>query len=200
MSRQQWRISGSRVTDDEVHGRVMRARTDIATVLSGVLDDDVDLARIYALHGQHAPQSTDPTAPEQDDDRGQVQVVCDHIAMLETTLAQASKPGGASMEAGFYLAAARRFLFELRSGLAGRSLTAEDAFRLLTTVRHDLQEADRTLRAEQRLPLAVPILARLGELRELTRELTGQMEALTDQVMRLFGRSKDPAVIPVPQH
>jgi hypothetical protein len=200
VSRQRWHIRGSRTTDDEVRARVMRARTDIAAVLAGVLDDDAGLARIYALHGQHAPQGTGAAAPGQDDDSGQVQVVCDRIAMLETTLAQASKPGGASMEAGFYLAAARRFLFELRSGLAGRSLTAEDAFRLLTTVRHDLQEADQTLRDEQRLPLAGPVLARLGELQELTRELTGQMDSLTEQVMRLFGRSKNPAVVPVPQH
>jgi hypothetical protein len=189
VSRQWWRISGSRITEDEVRSRVMRARADIAAVLSGVLDDDADLARIYALHGQHAPQDT---SAGQGDDSDQVQVVCDRIAMLETTLAQASRPGEVSMEAGFYLSAARRFLFELRSGLAGRSLTAEDAFRLLTTVRHDLQEADQTLRDEQRLPVAGPVLAGLGELRELTRELTGQMDALTEQVMRLFGRSKDP--------
>jgi len=199
VTRQRWRISGSRITEDEVRGRVMRARADIVAVLSGILDDDADLARIYALHGQHAPQDTGAAAG-QGDDSGQVQVVCDRIAMLETTLAQASRPGEVSMEAGFYLSAARRFLFELRSGLGGHSLTAEDAFRLLTTVRHDLQEADQTLRAEQRLPLAGPMLARLGELRELTRELTGQMETLTEQVMRLFGRSKDPAVVPAPQH
>ena len=61
---------------------------------------------------------------------------------------------GPAMEAGFYLAAARRFLFEPRSGLADRSLAGEDAFRLLSTVRHDLQQADTTLGCEQRLALA----------------------------------------------
>lgn len=200
MSRQRWRISGVRITEDEVNAWVATARADIAAVLAEVLDDDDGLARIYLLHGQQPPPSTSEAAPAEDDESGQVQTVCDRIAMLETTLAQAARPGGPSMEAGFYLSAARRFLFELRSGLAGRSLAAEDAFRLLSTVRHDLQEADRTLRAEQRLSLAEPLLARLGELRELTRELTGQMDVLTEQVMRLFGRSKDPAVIPAPQH
>lgn len=200
MSRQRWRISGARITEEEVNARVATARADIAAVLAEVLDDDAGLARIYALHGQQAPPSISDAAPAEDDQSGQVQAVCDRIAMLETTLAQAARPGGPSMEAGFYLSAARRFLFELRSGLAGRSLAAEDAFRLLSTVRHDLQEADRTLHAEQRLPLAEPVLVRLGELRELTRELTGQMDPLTEQVMRLFGRSKDPAVVPAPQH
>ena len=61
-------------------------------------------------------------------------MVCDRIAMLETTLAQAARPGGPSMQAGMYLEMARGFLFELRSGLAGRDLSAEDAFRLLSTV------------------------------------------------------------------
>jgi hypothetical protein len=200
VSRERWRISGTRITEDEVNARVATARADIAAVLAEVLDDDAGLARIYALHGQQPPPSTSEATPAEDDESGQVQTVCDRIAMLETTLAQAARPGGPSMEAGFYLSAARRFLFELRSGLAGRSLAAEDAFRLLSTVRHDLQEADRTLRAEQRLPLAEPVPTRLGELRELTRELTGQMDALTEQVMRLFGRSKDPAVVPAPQH
>ena len=104
------------------------------------------------------------------------------------------------MQAGFYLTAARQFLFELRSGLAGRNLAAEDAFRLLSTVSHDLQEAGRTLRGEQRLPLAVPVLTRLGELQDLTTELAGQMDTLTEQVMRLFGHSEDPAVVPAPSH
>jgi len=201
MSRRWWRISDARITEDEVNRRVAIARADIAAVLAEVLDDDAGLARIYALHGQQAPPSASETAPDEDDtddESGQVQVVCDRIAMLETTLAQAARPGGPSMEAGLYLAAARRFLFELRSGLAGRSLAAEDAFRLLSTVRHDLQQADSTLDGEQRLPLAGPTLARLGELRELTHELSGQLDVLTEQVMRLFGRSEDPALVPAP--
>ncbi len=200
MSRQRWRISDRRITEDEVNRRAATARADIAAILAEVLDDDAGLARIYALHGQQAPQSASEAAPAEDDDEnGQVQVVCDRIAMLESTLAQAARLGGPSMEAGFYLAAARRFLFELRSGLTGRSLAGEDAFRLLSTVRHDLQQADITLEGEQRLPLAGPVLARLSELRELTRELFEQMDVLTEQVMRLFGHAEDPVVVPAPQ-
>lgn len=199
MSRQRWRTSGARITEDEVNARAATARADIAAILAEGLDNDVGLARIYALHGQQAPQDISEAAPAEDDESGQVQAVCDRIAMLETTMAQAARLGGPSMEAGFYLAAARRFLFELRSGLADRSLAGEDAFRLLSTVRHDLQQADITFGGEQRLPLAGPVLARLGELRELTRELSGQMDVLTEQVMRLFGRSEDPVVVPAPQ-
>lgn len=200
MSRQRWRISGARITEEEVSARAATARADIAMVLAEVLDDDAGLAQIYALHGQQPPLGPSEAAPAEDDDAGQVQAVCDRIAMLETTLAQAGRPGGPSMQAGFYLSAAQRFLFELRSGLASRSLAADDAFRLLSTVRHDLHEADITLESEQRLPLADPVIARLSELRELTRELAGQMDPLTEQVMRLFGRAEDPAVVPVPQH
>jgi hypothetical protein len=198
VSRQRWRIRAARITDDEVNARAATARADLAAVLAEVLDDDTGLARIYVLHGQQAPRRT-AKAPAEDDQSGQVQAVCDRIAMLETTLAQAARPGGPSMEAGFYLAAARRYLFELRSGLACRSLAAEDAFRLLSTVRHDLDQADRTLGGEQRLPLAGPVLIDLGELRELTRELAGQLKTLTEQVMRLFGHSEDPAAVPAPR-
>jgi hypothetical protein len=200
VSRQRRRIGGGRITEGEVNARVAVARADIAAVLAEALDNDAGLAQIYAVHGQRAPQGGDEAPADHDDDSGQVQVVCDRIAMLETTLTQAARPDGPSMQAGFYLTAAQRFLFELRSGLAGRSLSAQDAFRLLSTVSHDLQEADRTLRGEQRLPLASPVLTRLGEMRELTTELAGQMDALTEEVMRLFGHSKDPAVVTVPQH
>lgn len=200
MSRQRWRIGGARITEDEVNARAVTARADIAAVLSEVLDDDAGLARIYALHGQQAPKRATEAPHGEEDQSGHIRVVCDRIAMLETTLAQAARPGGPSMEAGFYLSAARRFLFELRSGLVGHSLAAEDAFRLLSTVRHDLEEADRTLGGEQRLPLARPVIVRLGELREVTRELAGQLDVLTEQVMRLFGHSEDPAVVPAPPH
>ena len=70
-----------------------------------------------------------------------------------------------SSQARMYLSRARQFLFELRSGLASRSLAAEDAFRLLSNVRHDLREADSTLRQEQQLPLGSSLLTRIGELR-----------------------------------
>jgi hypothetical protein len=200
VSRQRWRISGARITEDEVNARVAAARADIAAVLAELLDDDAGLARIYALHGQQAPAGTSEAAPAEDDESSQVQMVCDRIAMLETALAQAARPGGPSMQAGMYLDMARRFLFELRSGLAGRDLSAEDAFRLLGTVRHDLEEAVRTLRGEQWLALPRPVLAGIGEMRELTSEMTGQLAVLDEQVPRLFGRSDDPAVVPAPHH
>ncbi len=57
-----------------------------------------------------------------------------------------------------FLQMARQFLFELRSGLSHRSPSAEDAFRLLASVRHDLREADRTLSREQQLPLEKTVL------------------------------------------
>ena len=79
MSRRWWRISDARITEDEVNRRVAIARADIAAVLAEVLDDDAGLARIYALHGQQAPPSASETAPDEDDnddESGQVQVVC----------------------------------------------------------------------------------------------------------------------------
>lgn len=197
MSRRPWRIGAARITEDEVNILVTRARADITEILDDVLDNDAGLAWIYAAHGQQSPGGAAAAAPDED---GQVGAVCERIAMLETTLAQAAKPGGPSIRAAMYLEMARGFLFELRSGLASRDLSAEDAFRLLSTVRHDLEETDRTLRREQRLPLPPPVLARTGEMRELASEMAGQLAVLDEQVMRLFGHSDDPAAVPVPHH
>ena len=198
MSRRPWRIGAPRIAEDEVNTLVTRARADIAGILDDVLDNEAGLARICVAHGQQPPPRAAAAAPGGED--GQVGAVCDRIAMLETTLAQAARPGGSSVRAGMYLEMARGFLFELRSGLASHGLSADDAFRLLGTVRHDLQEADRTLRSEQRLPLPPPVLAGIGEMRELTSEMTGQLTVLDEQVMRLFGHSGDPAAVPVPHH
>ena len=151
MTRRPWRTIVARITGDQVDARVASARADIHAVLGHVLDDEEGLARIYAAHGQQPPARPGPAAIA--DEGGQVQEVCDRIAMLEITLAQAGRPDGPSSAAGTFLDMAARFLFELRSGLASRSLSADDAFRLLTSVRHDLQEADKTLGEEQQLPL-----------------------------------------------
>jgi hypothetical protein len=105
-----------------------------------------------------------------------------------------------SSTAAMYLGMARRFLFELRSGLTHRTMSADEAFRLLGSVRHDLRETGRTLDRERRLPLEAAVLARMGEMRDLTGDLTGQLDILDEQVMRLFGRCDDPAVVPVPRH
>ena len=145
VSRQRWRTGATRITDDQVNARVARARADIAAILGNVLDDEAGLARIYAMHGRQVPAAPGP-AGAGDDEGGQVQAVCDRIAMLESALAQAASPDAPSSQARMYLSMGRQFLFELRSGLASRSLAAEDAFRLLSNVRHDLREADSTLR------------------------------------------------------
>jgi len=191
-------IGAPRISEDEVNALVARARADIGAILEDVLDNEAGLAQIYAVHGQSAPPRAAAAAP--DDEGGQVGAVCDRIAMLEAALAQAGKPDSSSSLAGMYLRMASGFLFELRSGLANRDLSAEDAVRLLNNVRHDLQEADRTLRNEQRLPLPAPVLARIGEMRELTSEIAGQVAGVDEQVMRLFGRSDDPAEVPAPHH
>jgi len=196
VSRRPWRIGAARITEDEVATLVTRARDDIAGILDDVLDDEAGLAQVYAAYGRQPPLRAAAAAPAEEE--SQVGLVCDRIAMLETALAEAARPGGSSMRASMYLEMARGFLFELRSGLASRDLSAEDAFRLLNNVRHDLQEAGRLLRSEQRLPLPPPVLAGIGEKRELTSEMTGQLAALDEQVMRLFGRSDDPAAVPAP--
>ena len=196
MSGKQRRRRGSgRIDEEQVQVLVARARADIAAVLDQVLDDEAGLAAVYAHHGLMAPALA--PAPEPEDPGGAVQAVCERIAMLETALAPAGQPGGIPGQAGFYLAAARRYLAELRFGLASRDLAAGNASRLLNTIRHDLLQASQSLHHDQQLPLSPPVLARMGDLEELTGDLTRQLNDLTGPVMRLFGRSPDPALVPV---
>ena len=135
MSSLNWRPGAARLTDAQVNAMVARARADIAEILADVLDDEAGLASIYAMHGRPELSGPGPAAAVHgggdEDEGGHVGVVCDRIAMLESALAQAAR-AAASRQAGMYLGMGRRFLFELRSGLAGRSLNATDAFRLLT--------------------------------------------------------------------
>ena len=203
MSRRRWRIRGARMTDDQVRILVARDRAAIAAVLDRGSSTQAGLARIYAAHGLPAPVGRETGGlggADDDGGGGQLHAVCDQIAMLETTLAHASRLDGPSRQAGLYLSTARRFLYELRSGLAGHAITEGDASRLLTSVRHDLREADRTLRGELRLPLGADVKVRLGELRDLAADLTAQLPGLDQNVMQLFGHSDDPASVPVPQH
>ncbi len=204
MSRPNWRPGGARLTDDQVNAMVARTRADISEILADVLDDEAGLASIYAMHGRPAPAGPGPAAAGgnggADDEGGQVAAVCDRIAMLESALAQAARAAVPSRQAGMYLGMGRRFLFELRSGLAGRNLSAADAFRLTTSVRHDLREADGTLRRELQLPLGRGVLTQLAESRELVVDLAGQVDSLGGQVMKLFGRSDQASAVPVPQH
>jgi hypothetical protein len=190
-----WRRGATPLTEDQVQAMVTRARADIGEILHGTLDHEGGLARIYAMHGQQPPARP---APAGEDDGGQVQAVCDRIAMLEATLTQVSKTGGPSGEASMYLRMGRQFLSELRTGLAARSLSSEDAFRLLTSVQHDLREAGRTLRGEQRLPLPADVLARNAEMQEVLDGLAGHLEGVHEQVRRLFGHADEPSMVPVP--
>lgn len=197
MSPKRWRRGATSLTGDQVQAMVTRARADIGEILQGALDHEAGLARIYAMHGQQPP-ARPGQATAGDDEGGQVAAVCDHIAMLESTLAQVARPGGPSGEASMYLRMGRQFLSELRTGLAARNLSSEDAFRLLTSVQHDLREAGRTLRRERRLPLPAAVLARGAEMQEMLDGLAGQLDGLHGQVARLFGHSDEPAMVPVP--
>jgi hypothetical protein len=202
MSKRQRRLRADRLTDDQVQVLVARTRADIDTILDQVLDDEAGLARIYAMHGQQLPQQPATGRPDGDvgEDDGQIQIVCDRIAMLESALAHAARRDRPSGHAQMYLRTAGRFLVELRFGLTGRDLSAQDAFRLLANVRHDLREADHAARAEQRLPLPQPVLAGIADLRELIADLTTQAVGLDREVARLFGHSGERSAIPVPQH
>jgi hypothetical protein len=181
---------GSPVTDAQADTMIQAARANLAGALGTVLDDDADLARIYARHGQPPPALAAAAAG------GQVQAVCDRLGMLEAALATAAEQGSASMFGIAYLKAVRRILFELRTGLLNRRLAEEEALRLLSSARHNLLEAVRILHPQQGPAMTEAVRARMSELHGLASDGTGQLEAMHHEVMRLFDHSGDTALIP----
>lgn len=182
---------GDHMTDDELDATVAAARADIIQVLDSVLDDQAGLAQIYAAHGQQLPEhaAAGPT--------GQLAAVCDRITMLEAALGEAARLADGPLASGLYLSVGRRFLAELRAGLMNRNISQEEAFRLLFSVRHDLQQAENALRAERGFSSDKQTLSLAARVRDLVSDMTGQMDSLTDQVMRLFRPSDEPARVPV---
>lgn len=196
MSEKPRRRGSGRVSEEQVQVLVIRARADIAAILDQVLDNETGLAEVYAHYGLQPPARA--PVPEHEDPGGAVQAVSERIALLETALAPADRPGGVPGQAGTFLSAARRFLAELRFGLVHRDLTATDASRLLRTILHNFRQASAALDRDRQLPLSPAVLTRMGELTDLISDLTLQLEELTGPVMRLFGHFPDSALVPVP--
>jgi hypothetical protein len=186
-----WRDDvGALASDTEVDAIVEAARAGVLTALDAALDTEAALARVYARSGLQPPER--PAAPEAG---SQLAAVCDRIGMLESALAAAARQAPASFGVA-YLRQVRRILFELRTGLEGRRLAAEEALRLVGSARHNLREAARILSSELR---AVTEAARgqVSELQELTGDGDAQLEGLHHEVMRLFDQSGDSALVPV---
>jgi hypothetical protein len=183
-------------SDETVDADVRRGMDDVLAALDNVIDDEAVLARIYARLGKDVPGS----APGQGA-RTAVDEICARIGMLESAITTVVKAGPpASFLGTVSLNTARRYLFELRIGLQNRTMTAPEAFRLLSSTRHVLREADRVLRHQHDLPLRQPVHAQVDDLQQLSIDLLGQLEDITQGVMRLFGHSDDSALILVPQH
>jgi hypothetical protein len=176
VSRQRWRISGARITDDEVNARVARARADIAAILADVLDDDAGLARISTLHGQHEEADFE------------VADICASLNSLAAALASAADPaspaGGEIGPACTFMGTASMRTAALAAGLAGRQVSREDAARALRLIRHNLSEA-RTLLTERGREIS-PAQHGIGGYLDLLAQGQQQVEELTPRVMRLF--------------
>lgn len=189
--------SGSGADDGAAEVAVRRGLDDVLTALGNVIDDDAALARVYASADQ-----TMPGEPSADDSGGTAaSQVCARIGMLELAISTALKAQPrASFRGTFSLQTARKYLFELRSGLERRTLAEQDAFRLLFITRHTLHEAEMALGREHRLPLPQLVLAQIADFRQLSTDLLSQLDDIQDEVMRLFGHSGDSSPVLVPQH
>jgi hypothetical protein len=185
-------------SDEMVDAEVRRGMDDVLAALDNVIDDEAVLTRIYVRLGKDV---TGPAPTTGQGTRTAADEMCARIGMLESAITTVVKAGpSASFLGTVSLNTARRYLYELRNGLQNRTMTAPEAFRLLTSTRHALHEADTVLRRQHDMPLRQPVHAQIGDLRQLSTDLLGQLEDITEGVMRLFGHSDDSAPILVPQH
>jgi hypothetical protein len=108
--------SGSGVSDEEALTLAEAGMVDLLAALENVIDDEAALDRIYARAGQEKL-----SAPRAHDDADAAGAICDRIRMLEAVIAAAIKPRATtSLLSIEHMTIARRFLFELRSGLQAR--------------------------------------------------------------------------------
>lgn len=190
---------------DELDRLVVQTRANVIAKLDAATDFDAVFADIYARAGQPGSMPSNLTRPAdpggQGEDVGGVDAVCDLIDMLTTVLeAAAAHELSSPVAATLHLSTARYALLRLRSGLNGRRLSRSEAMRLIGNVEHNLREADAVLRTELGSSLDDALRGRIGELRELGDDLSGQLQTLRYKVTQLFDDAADRAsVTPAPR-
>lgn len=189
-------------TDTELNRLIKEARAAELARMDAAFDFDAGLADIYARAGLTQPSdhnAEQPAPTPQDDPKSAVRAVCDHIEMIDALLAAVTKADSGPLLPTSYLKMARQFLLQLRTGLSARRLSAVEAFGLVNSIEHDFREADKTLRRQHGLSLQQALHDRIGELREISTDMTAQTQVLRQNVMRLFDAADDPAPLtPVP--
>lgn len=189
-------------TDTELDRLIKEARAAELARMDAAFDFDAGLADVYDRAGLTRPsdRNAKQSAPaSEDDSESAVRAVCDHIEMIDALLAAVTKSDSGPLLPTSYLKMARQFLLQLRTGLSARRLSAVEAIGLVNSIEHDFREADKTLRRQHGLSLQQALHDRIGELREISTDMTGQTQVLRQNVMRLFDAADDPVPLtPVP--
>lgn len=157
------------------------------------------MATRYARRTPEEQISTDRRHPE----RGEVEMICEAISDMITTLAGDDTRQSAAMRvapvAMFYASAAGTYLAELQGRIASRTATRDEANRLVRLVEHNLAEAVQLtgaqragIRKRRDRELLDGLLADAGDTARAIR-------ALHPRIMRLFDDADLPAPsVPVP--
>jgi hypothetical protein len=194
-----WDRRGPGGDDADLDALLAGAWEDGAAAVARVLDiEGGKSALLTAMRGQRPGRSS---WQQESPDDGAVAAVCAEVDVLLAIITAEGGPdaGPAHSTAMPYLVSVRKFLIQLRAGLAGRRLAKAEALQLAGSIRHGLSEATRTLRM---LPPGV-IPAGGQEAGELAGVVAGMLErlpALSGQIERLFDEAGDAAPrVPVPR-
>lgn len=141
---------------------------------------------------------TQPTAPRTDrlTDSAALTEVCDQIDSLGHFLLEAIRAAGVDPFPGSaFLETARQPLRQLRAGLAGRSVTREQAEQILHQVEQNVTHADTILHGglDDRLNQLIP-----GRVRS-SGPISRQLPALRTAIARLYDDAHDTSVLAPPK-
>jgi hypothetical protein len=178
------------------------AMSGMLAKLEAGFDANGELADIYARAGAYRGDLSDDTAmaAEKVPSAGSSRLaeVCHQIDVLSGRLAEITRSGQEAPFGGSsYLELARDSLMQLRTGLASRSASKNEAERLTGQVQRHLEQADQILRSQH--------AASLDELAaERTHRAAGSQDTLADEirvvremVIRLFaGAGQGSSLVP----
>jgi hypothetical protein len=198
-----WKRRHTAAADAEFDTGILRSRASFIASYNGRFDFEAGLDEVYARAGMVRPEdlrgALTVRAGGETDDNGLLQQVCDHIDMIDKLLASVAAGDVGPVVTLTFLTSSRLSLHQLRTGLLGRRLKHWDAFNLISNVRHNLQEIDLVMRRHDGLPLDEALHTRIGELTEISTDLTEQLIRLEASVKHLFDTEHETLEL-VPAH
>lgn len=199
-----WKRNRTAESDADFDVRMLKSRASFIEHYNATFDFEAGIDEVYARAGLIRPDGLGRTtmvpAPSGADSGSSVlEQICDHIDMIDNLLASVAGGDVGPVVTATYLTTSRLTLHQLRTGLQARRLGHGNALNLIANVQHNLRQIDSVMRQHHGLSLDEALHERIGELAEISTDVTEQMTRLEASVNRLFDTDHEAADL-VPAH